>query len=189
MVFDSAYDFNLSPGHVRRRAYTTVPLRMDETTSTQDVAWSGTGRINLTEISIVYDGCSTTILGTTETNFEVGRAIPALLLPMAQTATMVSDPAFFTSFKIRVGLDPGDPQDSHQATCDGATTTFPMAGSWRPVYEAFHVDEMKSALGFLAETWDLFNLNGLYARADYQRSIHPFIENTTIVIEHTPDAP
>jgi len=64
-----------------------------------------------------------------------------------------------------------------------------MDGVWRGVFDAFHPDEAKGTIGFLAETWDVFNLNGLWARANYQRTKGPITEDTEIVIEHTPDAP
>ena len=189
IVFDSSFDVNLPPTTQHRRARAEAKLRIDPDSSIKDVAWSGTGPIKLEELSIAYDGCNTTITGKTESTFEAGKKIPALVMPVAFAGAVSSDPELYTSIKLRVGHDPGNPMEAHRFVCDGLPGDVPMDGVWRGVFDAFHPDEAKGTIGFLAETWDVFNLNGLWARANYQRTKGPITEDTEIVIEHTPDAP
>jgi len=203
--FDSTVSMEIEPAGAAFRipAKAKAKLRIDPENSIRDVSWKGTDTIRLGDTFIdpldpAEGTCSVSAYSPTPSAFKVGDPLPANLIPLATHAVEEEFPAYFTSYDLSFGYDPGDPAFSYSLTCKdghGRTTMrdFPAPGYpniWLAAYLVNHLfDDKGQGFGFVAERWDVYALPGIYARKEYHHSSPLVSEDTTILIKHTPDAP
>ena len=195
LQFDSSVSLTRPGISEQRTARARIPLRLDSALATNDLAWSGSAPVYLTDIEAHVSGCTTTSYDLEDGTAFVGNG-RTTLIPI-RLSSIAEDPEQFTNLPIVVVYDPGNPLDSVTASCSGVPTEFyHLSGNWKLMFDQLHLSERlipgAGLVGdYVATDWELFNLAGLFARKTYQGTktagVNIYTEDTEIIIKHTPD--
>jgi hypothetical protein len=173
-----------------------VPLRLDESQSIKDVAWSGGGPLNWAgAIDVTWPVCT---LISTQGGPGYFTVSLAHLIPLAAGGMWYLGEIFEPdAVHPIVQYQAASPEDSFSEKCgeDPPLPLEPMGPYWLVDYSDDHRAEIlvENPLTFEIHDWDVYGIS-IFARRDYPAAPHDaggltLWDTTSVVITHTPDAP